>query len=185
VDVNVKGTLMRNLIKSLRKGRAIAEPLIATHLRHYLDEQIIPTQWYPEQDYWDLVAVLAQLVPAEIEDKWDYLGRIEARIHFETVYAAMATTSIDPGRALQRIASLWSLQHDRGEMRHVKYDDNALIEVVEYPIADPFVCRAITGYVREVFVIVDLAHVVVEHHKCRGNGAPKCEWTVNWSTPRK
>src|SRR2546428_2763305 len=75
-----KGTGLIPLVAGLKVHPDIRETL-PPQLHRYLDEALLPSGWYPEQDYVALLEVLvAKMNPATVGGNvWAFLGRAAAQ----------------------------------------------------------------------------------------------------------
>jgi uncharacterized protein (TIGR02265 family) len=181
VATNVKGTLVSGVVKALREDSERALPLLDPSLHRYFSEHILSTAWYPENEFWAMVDVMAQLAPPD-RDAYRDLGQREARVHVETVYSALShIAEADPPRVLSRLTHLWPLQHDTGKLvlGHVSSNE-LLLALVDYAIVSETACRTITGYCEGLFEWIGMKNVTVERVHCRGFGDADCDWRVRW-----
>ena len=75
----VKGSILAKVVKALRAAGEEAREQVPENLRHYLEGRILSTTWHDEQDYLELISVLAELLPDPGMDVWEFMGRDSAR----------------------------------------------------------------------------------------------------------
>jgi hypothetical protein len=108
--------------------------LVPAPLWKYFDEPILVSAWYPERDYWLLIAALVKTIDPNAVggDVWRYFARFSAQrdIGGQEVKAApddkassagiyRSFASVDPFNLesfFRRAARLWSQYHDTGQM---------------------------------------------------------------------
>jgi hypothetical protein len=145
-------------------------------LRHYLTDDLLMTEWYPEQDFLALMAALARCLEADgMTDVWAYFGRVTAerdlkgtqdhipvarRSKKAGIYRGFAAEQpLDAGTALTRMIKLWTLYHDTGRLvvgRSASNDYNAVFRVYEYDFMIPNFTKMLTAYWSEYLKIVGL-----------------------------
>ena len=175
---NVKGTNVIQVVRTLRKNRAIALANLSPKLHRYLDERILPSSWYPERDQLALLVALAAIAPAP--DAWHFFGRVSAQTDLTGVYRALLKAN-QPLATLQNTAVLWRNFHDTGEMTaKPDGDTTALIALKDYAIVSADLCRLMTGYAFEAAKMSGGADVKVDEIECRVRGQHQCVWCVTW-----
>jgi hypothetical protein len=108
--------------------------LVPSRLWKYFDEHLLVSGWYPERDYWVLIAALVKTIdPAAVGgDVWRYFAKFSAqrdiggqdvraaggdRAESAGVYRNFATLdATDLESFFRRAARLWSQYHDTGRM---------------------------------------------------------------------
>jgi hypothetical protein len=102
-------------------------------LRHYLEESVVITEWYPESEFIELCQCLARVLEADgMTDVWSYFGRVaaerdlkgiqdaipvERRVRLAGAYRRFAADELLSVTSwIQRLPKLWSLYHDSGNM---------------------------------------------------------------------
>ena len=127
-----KGTSVLPVVLALREhpgGRS----LVPYHLqRKYLDEPILVSGWYPEQDYWLLIDALVKTVdPATAGgDVWRYFARFSAQRDIGGVYRSFAQgDAAEPEGFFRRAVRLWGQYHDTGKLEVVgsRPETNAVV----------------------------------------------------------
>jgi uncharacterized protein (TIGR02265 family) len=151
---SIKGIGLVGIVKVLRALRKEAEAKVPQALQHYLNERVIVTEWYPEEDYRVLILTLGKLIADKVPgDVWEFLGEEGAKAQFGATYAPVVTKG-DPVRTLKRAPMTWALYHNSGRVK-VDIDHNgraARVELHGYPIACPRICGSTTGYLRQLLV---------------------------------
>jgi hypothetical protein len=128
-----KGTGLIPLVAGLKVHPDIREKL-PPRLRRYLDEPLLPSGWYPEEDYVGLLEVLAsKMDPATVGGNvWSFLGRAAAMRDLAGDQDSTPPPSRTPSSGLYRqfvkmeptnppefflrARKLWQLYHDTGTL---------------------------------------------------------------------
>jgi len=128
-----KGTGLLPIVKALKHHPA-GPAAVPTELKYYLDDHVVSSEWYPEQDYHVLLQVLAELVAKDerIGDVWEFFGKAAAQRDLMGAQSLVPTRSrIDVAGIYRnfigsestsiyslfvRLGKLWSLYHDTGTM---------------------------------------------------------------------
>jgi len=150
----IKGVALVGLVKALRALRKDSEAKLPAMLRHYLDERVIVSDWYSEEDYRVLILTLGELIADKVPGNvWEFLGEEGAKAQLGATYAPVVTKG-DPLRTLKRAPMTWALYHDTGRVK-VDIDETrrtARVELHGYPIACPRICASTTGYLRQLLI---------------------------------
>lgn len=136
-----KGTGVIPLLAAIKARPALVASL-PDHLQTYLEMPILPSGWYPEDDYHDLITTLARAVTPEVPDDldvWHVFGVLgarrdvagneqdvpeDSRVKSVGIYRRFSPgAGADLSDLFLRLQKLWTLYHDSGEMRIV-YDTN-------------------------------------------------------------
>ena len=177
---------MLNVVKSLRalgKDKALARLPAALH--RYLQERILPSSWYPEEDHLALLRVLGELLKAASpdlgEDVFGWMGRAGAQTDMASVYAnVMAGTT--PETALRRGATWWQSYHDTGSAQvKVVRPGKGRLELTGYALPSPELCRTLQGWLGGFLAAGGAGDVSIAEKACRTRGAPSCVWDIEWS----
>src|SRR5688572_30066729 len=143
----IKGIALIGIVKALRALRTDSEAKLPAVLQHYLNERLIVSEWYAEEDYRVLILTLGELIADKVPgDVWEFLGEEGARAQSAATYAPVVTKG-DPVRTLKRAPMTWALYHDSGRVK-VDIDEGrrtARVELHGYPIACPRICASTTG----------------------------------------
>jgi hypothetical protein len=128
-----KGTGLLPVVKALRLHPS-GPSSVPIALRHYLDDYVVSGGWYPEQDYFALVQVLAELIRRDgrLMDVWEYFGKTSAQRDLAGMQMLVPERSrLDEVGAYRgfinneatsvysmfvRTSKLWSMYHDTGRM---------------------------------------------------------------------
>jgi hypothetical protein len=177
----IKGTAMIGLVRFLRKQREQALPLVPPELRHYLEERIFESRWYPEEHLIPLVRVCAELAGGDLEATLESFGRITARDHLEGgIYSHLAGAG-DPQSFTIRAVALWSSQHDSGQMQvAVEGEGVASLRLDHYDHSSREMCLILTGYFQQFAESTKLPNPKLEKQRCVHRGDPHCEWELRW-----
>lgn len=190
-----KGTSVLPVVLAL-KQHPDREKLVPANLWKYFDEPVLISGWYPERDYWVLIAALVKTIdPGAVGgDVWRYFARFSAQrdIGGQEVKAAAddtkptagvyrnfaAVDATDPESFFRRGARLWGQYHDTGRMEIVggRPEVNAVImRLIGFVIPIEGFVR-LQGYYLEEYgrlVSIDLTSTVT---RSTAKGDPICEW---------
>jgi hypothetical protein len=185
-----KGTSVLPVVQALRQHPS-ARKLVPEHLWKYLDEPVLISGWYPERDYWVLIAALVKVLdPATVgNDPWRYFAKFSAQRDIggqSTTDANAAAAGVyrnfanmtDPESFFMAAMRLWKQYHDTGRM-----------EIIGgYPETNSLVTR-LTGFVIPIEGFVRLqGYYLEEYGRLVGMGIasvvirstaqkdPFCEW---------
>jgi hypothetical protein len=177
----VKGTAMVGLVRFLRKERERAVGLVPTELRHYLENRIVESRWYPEHDLIPLVRVCAELAGGNPEETLQSFGRVTAQSHLDGGIYSHLVADGDPRSVGFKAVALWSSQHDSGELRlEIEEDGLASLRVEGYSHPSHEMCLILTGYFEEFFRVSKLPNPRIKKRQCTSEGDPHCEWELRW-----
>jgi hypothetical protein len=176
----VKGSNVLLAVKMLRADRQRALALLPPRLHRYLDQRILVSTWYPEEDLLELSRAVSLMMPGSPEP-WMTMGRSTARADLSTLYRHMVRAG-DLTGTLGSIGSLWRTYHDTGEL-NVTVDEpgRATACLRDYGGAAREMCRVVGGYVAEVAVMAGAREVNIAKLGCSLNGAAECRWRLTWS----
>ena len=182
----IKGTAVLSVVKALKvlgKERVAAEapPAVA----HYLDERILPSSWYSEDDHLALLRLLGRLIQTSLseqqEDVFVWMGRNSAQTDMSTVYSSLVSTA-SPETAFRRGGTLWQAYHDSGSLQiTMTGPSKGTAELTDYPGSAPEVCRVLTGWLAGFVQTAGGKDVKVRETRCKHRGAMSCIWEVEWS----
>ena len=175
----IKGTNVVNAVKILRSQRERALVVLPAHLHSYLDERILVSSWYPEEDQLRLLRALASLMP-RVPDPYIAMGRGTARSDLTGIYKHQLRTG-DVARTLTFAGALWRNAHDTGEMTTEVQGASAVsMRLRNYGAVSSEMCRVCSGYFTEVALLAVGKPGDVQHTECRVDGAAACVWRVRW-----
>jgi hypothetical protein len=178
-----KGTTIVALVKFLRRHREEAAAALPAHLRHYLEERVHVSSWYPEQDLLELARVMAPMLGKSVADPYDVMGRFTARDHLEGAYSHLFEGVEDPLAIPARAFALWATMHDSGRLEtFVEGSDALRVELAEFALPSREMCAIVGGYLTETmsalgFVLQGPARKLA----CRLEGAPRCSWRCSFA----
>ena len=172
----VKGSTLLGAVKFLRSRRGEATPRLAAELRHYLDDTIKNSAWYPLEDLLALVGVAADLLESARDPAFEFMGEFAARAHAELygdLLRGVGSTS--------RVFALWSTQFDAGRMHRIAEGPGRVrVELQEFPSPSRELCLLIGGYVKGTLSLNDVEDIAVEELSCSTKGDPICVWRASW-----
>ena len=177
----IKGLAMINAIKVLRLKKDEVRKLLPEHLHVYLEERVMPSSWYPEEDHWELLRALAKVLPDPGMDVYEYMGLISARADLGGVYAHLIREG-DPATTLRRATFTWGLYHDTGKKEVVEFgDDYVISEISGFENSSRESCSTVKGWNAELAKMAGGKNVEVVHTKCVLDGASACRFEVRWT----
>jgi hypothetical protein len=182
----IKGTAMISVVKSLKvMGKDKAAAVIPDPLQHYLQERLLPSSWYPEEDHLILLRALGGLLKANIpdlkEDVYVWMGRNSAQTDMSTVYASLVSTA-SPESVFRRGATLWQAYHDSGTLQVTMLTPNkGAVELVGYAHSAPEMCRIMTGWFAGFLQTGGAKGIRVTEKTCKHKGGATCVWEAEWA----
>jgi hypothetical protein len=182
----IKGTAMVSVVKSLKvMGKDKAAAVLAPALHHYLEERVLPSSWYPEEDHLVLLRALGGLLEAGIpnleEDVFVWMGRNSAQTDMSTVYASLVQTA-SPESIFRRGATLWQAYHDSGSLQVTMVTPNkGTVELVDYAHSAPEMCRVMTGWFSGFLQTGGAKGIRVTETSCKHKGGAGCVWEAQWA----
>ena len=177
----IKGLAMINAIKVLRLKKDEVRKLLPERLHVYLEERVMPSSWYPEEDHWELLRALAKVLPDPGMDVYEYMGLISARADLGGVYAHLIREG-DPATTLRRATFTWGLYHDTGKKEVVEFgDDYVVSEISGFENSSRESCSTVKGWNAELAKMAGGKNVEVVHSKCVLDGASACRFEVKWT----
>ena len=176
-----KGTIVVPTVRFLRTRRREALERLPERLHSYLKEPLQTGQWYPEEDFLELLRTMATLMPGSGPGLFEQLGRAGAAEHLSGVYQHLTLDGSDPLGIARRTFALWSTMHDTGRMRTLDPTPHGATFVLEgyaHPCRE--MCATLTGYFSEALRLAGLdAHV--RKTLCTMDGSPRCTWQASWN----
>jgi hypothetical protein len=172
----VKGSTLLGAVKFLRSRRNEALPLIAPENRHYLEDRIKSSAWYPLDDLLVLVRVCADLLGTSHAQAFEFMGEFGAKSHAET-YGDLMTG----GGSNSRTFALWSTQFDAGKMRRtIEGPGRMRVELQEFKSPQAELCKLIGGYIKGTIELNHVSDVAVDKLSCTLAGDESCSWRASW-----
>ena len=177
-----KGTTLISAVKALRLKKEEAKKFLPEHLHRYLQERILVSSWYPEEDLFEILRALAKITPDPGMDIYEFMGRILARTDLGGVYATLLREG-DPAATLRRTAVTWRHYHDTGKEEVVESGGNhAVIEISGYDFPSRESCGSVKGYIHDKVAMAGGKEIYVVHEKCVLDGASACRFKVIWTS---
>ncbi len=175
----VKGTNLIGAVKLLRRNRDAARAALPEGLHHYLEERVLPTSWYPEEDLVALLRAMAPLLRDLGSDPFELMGRAAVREHMEGVYEHLLKG--DRLSLARRVSTLWQTQHDTGRLSLVDLGPGrARWELLGYAHPSREMCGTLRGYVLEALIASGYSEARIEKTSCVLDGADRCAWDCQW-----
>jgi len=177
-----KGTTIVELVRFLRRHREASLAALPEPLRHYLDERVHPSSWYPEEDLLGLARVVAPMLPSVVGDPYQAMGRATARGHLEGAYAHLVAGAESPLAIPARAFALWATMHDSGRLETIVEASDALrVELSDFGLPSREMCAIVGGYLAEALRLLGLGSTRADELACRLDGAPRCAWRCTFS----
>jgi hypothetical protein len=180
---NAKGTTFISFVRYLRSQRARSLEALPEDLHHYLDERILVSRWYPEEDLLRIARTMARMLGGDVDENLRNFGRIAVQEQIQApdgVYAHLAGSG-DPHSFGRRFFALWSSQHDSGQAKaEITGERCGVLRLEDYGHPSPEMCTILLGYIEQA-LSADLGEASVREVACRCDGADACEWAFSWS----
>lgn len=172
---HIKGIGMIGIVKALRSRRDAVADLLPPELHRYLQESIVVTSWYPEEDYLTLLRIYARTWP---ERGYAEIGRLGAREVLKGIYRNIVFGAVES--AARRMKVNWRNYHDTGELSAESLPGTIRVTVTDYPVTASELCELNTGYFAELLHIAgaDITATRKVHCTCRGDDS--CVWEFDW-----
>lgn len=174
-----KGSTLDGAVRFLRLDRAEAERQLPEELRHYLDDEIAISSWYPESDLLGLIQAIVAMLPGERDAVLAEMGRITVREHLEGAYAHLIEGG--DGRNLSiRAQSLWASMHDTGKLKATEQEPGRIrLSLSGYALPSEELCAITRGYMQGILSLNGLDARVVKL-QCAARGDTSCLWDMHW-----
>jgi hypothetical protein len=148
--------------------------------RKILDGLIVPDTWYDRELHGAFHRTITSLWGAEQPDLSRRLG-IRAARHHDRFYLRPLLKLGGPVMLLKRAAALYREYFQGGELSLVESREAGGRLVLEDPeAASEFCAESLVGFMEELIRLAGREPVRVEHVVCRHQGAPHCEYEVEW-----
>lgn len=179
----IKGIAVIGVVKLLRRARKAAGEALPWALHGYLERRILPSAWYPEEDFDLLVRAAGRLQIGAHRTHFEGLGRQQAEQDLGGIYRVMLRRG-DPLATLEQLGDLWRLYHDAGTVQ-VTFEgaDRASVLLTGYPFAGADLCALHTGYLTAALTLAGAEEPMVGKQRCRAAGQGLCRWSVRWRRP--
>jgi hypothetical protein len=177
-----KGTTLLTLVKFLRSQREAARERLSPDLHHYLEEQVQPALWYPEEDLLALIRVMLELLPLSRQEALARMGRQVAREHLEGIYEHLRFENRSGlANLARRTYALWASMHDTGRLvARLEAEARASFELRDYGLPSPEMCTIMSAYFYETLRVAGIVDAEIRKLECRVDGAPACRWEASW-----
>jgi len=174
-----KGLHILQIVKVLRQNRERVRALLPPPLHKYLDDRILPSTWYPNEDHIALLRALAALLPAT-PDPWTTIGRGSAFADLSGLYRNYLRKG-DPLQTMRVLEAAWRSAHDTGTLSITPDGPTAAIIVLrDFELRLREYCRLLGGYQMEAATLSGASDVRNVHLSCCANGDAECRWRVEW-----
>lgn len=178
---SAKGSSIVLVVKLLRAQRAEAVKRLPPELLHYLEDRILVSSWYPEEDLFELLQVGVKLIPTQGDDPWYVFGQFAAAAHVRETYQHLLAAR-DAEEILRQINVVWRSQHDTGTFRADLVEaGHAVLALEDHPILSGDWCLLLSGYMVGMLGAAGGRDIVVREIHCRTKGDPACVWRLTWT----
>ncbi|HVU03825.1 MAG TPA: DUF2378 family protein [Polyangiaceae bacterium] len=182
----IKGTSVIEIVRVLRKNKDAARALLPPELHRYLEDRLLSSSWYPEEDYLTLLLALGRVLsPLVSGDVWSFLGHQGAVKDFTGIYSSVIRHG-DPWGALSHLNAIWHIYRDSGTLSLDRTGPgSARVLLRDYPTACPEVCGTVSGYLRAVVELSGGTDVKVVLLRAPRMDVGPSEWSLEFGVPRK
>jgi hypothetical protein len=173
---HMKGIAFVDTVRFLRAHRDEALAALAPELRHYLDEFIVASQWYPACDMSGLLRCAANLYPGSPDRALEIMGETTVIGHAD-VYGELVARG-----SSSRTIVVWSRQYDTGALTRIRETPNSVrFELIDFADTSRELCLVVGGYLKGSLAIAGLSDPSVTKLECRLWGDRVCAWLATWS----
>jgi hypothetical protein len=145
---------------------------------------VIAIDWHPVEEFTELVSCAERVLggghtPGRIAES---IGAAGARANMKSTLVRLAAWVSRPEALMQRATGLWRQFNDDGlmEMREVG-DHHAVLELTGLTGVDPLFCAVITGWCREVGLLIGAIAPIAKHVECKHRAGARCVWEVRYA----
>jgi uncharacterized protein (TIGR02265 family) len=183
----VKGTLLIARMKYVRsRGDVDAERVLkrlSAEDQVLLRGMLLPSSWYPAGALLRLeMTAAAILSKGDRRQLFMEMGRFTASTNLAP--AGMHRPFVregDPHFLLENVPRLYSSQHSTGHRTHERTGPtSAAIRHFDTEQPDSDDCLTVAGWLERAVEISGGRVPMVEERRCRGRGAPHCEFLISW-----
>ena len=177
----VKGSSMLGAVKALRLRKDESRALLPWELRHYLEDRVLVSSWYPEEDLLCLLKALDKILPDQGMDVYEFMGLMSARADLSGVYSNMFRPG-DPVGSLKRCSVIWQSHHDTGKLEVVvSSQERAVVQLSGFGLPSNELCRTIKGWIRELITMAGGKDTIVVDDQCVVRGDTACRFDAKWA----
>jgi hypothetical protein len=178
-----KGTSIVEIVKLLRARGEEAQALLPASQHGYLEERILESNWYPEEDLVALLRVTVELLGAPEEETLALLGAEAMRRNRSGAYAHLFE-----GRSGERILRVgdvvWRAMHDTGKLRFSRDAvGRGRCELLDFDTPSGEMCGILAGYGIALLEAAGYRDVGVAKDLCVLRGDDCCAWSFTWTEP--
>jgi hypothetical protein len=173
-----KGTTYVPTVKFLRSRKEQARALLPPELHRYLQERILPSSWYPEDDLVTLLRVLVRLLPGDPRQSWESIGARAAENQFGGPFEVFLRGGLR--HVVESFGALWQLQHDSGRWTVTLSPDEPRGEAQlhDFAVGMPEYGPLMTGYSRRVLLMAGARTADCELVR---SDASSATWRLGWT----
>jgi uncharacterized protein (TIGR02265 family) len=174
----IKGTQVADLVVAIRAMRKQGAVVVPEHLEHYLKDDVLVSNWYPETEFRDLILLVGRAIaPTTPGNVWRFLGKQGALRDIAGIYANWIRQG-DPERTLQLLHQGWSTVRDSGRIAIQQTGQNHVeASLKAYPFMCPELAELNAGYIAEMVKATGVKHVDVQVREITDAG---CKWQITW-----
>lgn len=180
---HTKGTSIVEIVKFLRTRRSEAQQALPAGVHHYLDDRILESAWYPEEDLVAMVAAMVELQDAPAEDTLASLGAEAMQRNRSGAYAHLFQQH--QGERVLRVAGvLWKAMHDTGKLCLVRDAvGRGRCELIDFVNPSGEMCGILVGYAHALLELTGYREIQASQECCLLQGDDCCAWSFTWSEP--
>ena len=177
---SVRGSILVRVVKILRSRRERARSLVPHQLHKYLSERINFVDWYPAEDYFELLRSCVLVLVEEGSCTYEDVGATAAEEDMNGVYRSLLRSG-DVGRTLSSFATLWRNQYAFGGLNaRLDSGSSAIVTLTEPAFSRRQLCPTVYGYIKRAIALAGGTNIRLQHTICVLTGGTKCEWRVSW-----
>lgn len=178
-----KGTSIVEIVKFLRTRRDDALQALPATVHHYLDDRILESAWYPEEDLVTLVGAMVEILDAPAEEILALLGAEAMQRNRNGAYAHLFQQY--QGERVLRVAGvLWKTMHDTGKLCLVRDAvGRGHCELIDFVNPSGETCGILVGYARSLLELAGYRDIQASQDRCLLQGDDCCSWSFTWSEP--
>ncbi len=112
-----KGTNIIELVKMAKVGRKTGQITdLPDRIESFLSQRVLLSEWYPLEDFWELLRVVHEQLLAGDDTAAIRLGEMGAHVAHDGIYKAFIKPG-DAGRTLEALDRIWPRLFNFGELR--------------------------------------------------------------------
>lgn len=174
----IKGTQLADLVRAARGMQQQGTVALPEHLAHYLKDDVLVSNWYPEAEFRDLMLIGGRALQPTVKGSiWRFLGKQGAVRDLGGVYASWLRKG-DPERTPQLLIQGWTTIRDTGRLSTQLIAPNHVEAALKaYPFMCPELAETNAGYIAEMVTACGVHDVDVQVREIFEHG---CRWKITW-----